>query len=92
MKYGFLRENERNWWIMQWLDENKNVNYMGWLKHTRFNKNWMNFKVEDEVNRFGDLVACMRVKEMKGYMSTSERMCQPVKVICQNILKRIPKN
>lgn len=39
---------------------------MWWMEHTRFNVNWMSFKVQDEVKRFGNLGACMRVKEMKG--------------------------
>lgn len=38
---------------------------MGWMKHTRFNINWMSLKVQDESKRFGDLGACMRAKEMK---------------------------
>lgn len=50
---------------MQWFDENKSFNDIRWINHTRFNVNWMSFKVQYEVKRFEDLAACMRVKEMK---------------------------
>lgn len=38
---------------------------MKWMTQARFNVDWMIFKVQDEVKKFGKLCACMRVKEMK---------------------------